>query len=216
MKDLTGLPVGYLKVIRLVGKDKWGYNLWECKCVCGKITQVRSSSLLHQRTKSCGCKMGILQKDNPRSTTHGQAKIRNGKRLSSVYNSYNGAEQRCNNLKNIAYKDYGGRGIKFLFTSFEQFFAELGPRPEGKTVDRINNDGNYEPGNVRWATWEEQGYNKRFKGKGYYWEENSQRWRVKALYKGKYFYAGRHRNEKDAKNAAENLRAKLVEDGAQC
>lgn len=57
---------------------------------------------------------------------------------------------------------YGARGIKFLFTSFEQFFAELGPRPEGMSLDRIENDGNYEVGNVRWATLEEQNSNRRY------------------------------------------------------
>jgi hypothetical protein len=60
------------------------------------------------------------------------------------------------------YRYYGGRGIKFLFTSFEQFLAELGPRPSGMSLDRIENDGNYEPGNVRWATRSEQVQNRRF------------------------------------------------------
>jgi hypothetical protein len=156
MKDLTGLPVGFLKVLKLAGKDKWGYKLYKCKCICGKVINVRSSSLLHQRTRSCGCKIGELQKRNPRGTTHGKAKIRNGKRMSSEYSVYAGAKERCTNPKRRGWKNYGGRGIKFLFTSFEQFFAELGPRPKGKTLDRKNNDGHYEPGNVRWATWEEQ------------------------------------------------------------
>ena len=67
--------------------------------------------------------------------------------------------------KAINYANYGGRGIKFLFTSFEQFFAELGPRPKGKSVDRINNDGHYEPGNVQWATRSEQRKNQRPRAK---------------------------------------------------
>ncbi len=75
--------------------------------------------------------------------------------------AYRHAKGRCSNPTDVAWKDYGGRGIKFLFTSFEQFFAELGPRPEGKSLDRINNDGNYEPGNVRWATHSEQVKNQR-------------------------------------------------------
>jgi hypothetical protein len=165
MRDLTGQTVGFLEVLRLVGKDKWRYNLWECRCICGGITHVRSSSLLHRRTLSCGCKIGELQKDNQRGTIHGQAKIKNGKRVSGSYASYVGAKQRCNNPKNHAYKDYGGRGIKFIFTSFKQFFAELGARPKGKTLDRIENNGNYELGNVRWATWEDQHKNKRKRGR---------------------------------------------------
>lgn len=75
--------------------------------------------------------------------------------------AYHNARHRCTDPKFDGYENYGGRGIKFLFTSFEQFFAELGSRPEGKTLDRINNDGNYEPGNVRWATNSAQKKNRR-------------------------------------------------------
>jgi hypothetical protein len=70
--------------------------------------------------------------------------------------AYSNAKDRCTNPRSRRFSGYGGRGIKFLFTSFEQFFSLLGPRPEGMTLDRINNDGHYEPGNVRWATWEQQ------------------------------------------------------------
>jgi len=71
------------------------------------------------------------------------------------------AQRRCTNPKVKAWKYYGGRGIEFRFTSFDQFFAELGPRPEGMSLDRKDNDGHYEPGNVRWATPSEQNSNKR-------------------------------------------------------
>lgn len=80
---------------------------------------------------------------------------------SREYRSYSMARQRCENRTLPCWPRYGGRGIKFLFTSFDQFFAELGPRPAETTLDRINNDGNYEPGNVRWATYKEQANNKR-------------------------------------------------------
>jgi hypothetical protein len=83
--------------------------------------------------------------------------------------AYENAKQRCITQNPKFWKNYGGRGIKFLFTSFEQFFTELGPRPPGKdargralySVDRKDNDGNYEPGNVRWATRAQQEANKR-------------------------------------------------------
>jgi hypothetical protein len=91
----------------------------------------------------------------------GQGWARSGKERSSEYRSYCHAEQRCINPKDAAYRNYGGRGIRFLFTSFEQFIAEIGPRPAGKTLDRKDNNGNYEPGNVRWATWSEQMKNRR-------------------------------------------------------
>jgi hypothetical protein len=82
-------------------------------------------------------------------------------RLAPEYRAYQGAKDRCTNPKNSGWKNYGGRGIKFKFASFEQFFAELGKRPKGKTLDRKDNEGNYELGNVRWATLEEQQRNKR-------------------------------------------------------
>lgn len=90
------------------------------------------------------------------------------------YKIYHDAKQRCTNPKDLAWAEYGGRGIKFLFASFKQFFAELGLRPAGKdargkalySLDRPNNDGNYEPGNVRWATRKEQNINRRGYGKG--------------------------------------------------
>ena len=78
------------------------------------------------------------------------------------YRAFSAAKYRCNNPCVPGYKDYGGRGVRFLFASFEEFYAELGPRPgAGYSVDRINNDGNYEPGNVRWATWSQQIRNQR-------------------------------------------------------
>lgn len=80
------------------------------------------------------------------------------------YAAYLNAKYRCNTPTAPAWKDYGARGIKFLFTSFEQFIAELGPRPAGMSLDRKENDGNYEPGNVRWATKEEQARSRRNAG----------------------------------------------------
>lgn len=77
------------------------------------------------------------------------------------HEAYCAARGRCNNPKNGKFKDYGGRGIKFLFTSFEQFYKELGPRPEGMSLDRIEVNGNYEPGNVRWAPLSVQSKNRR-------------------------------------------------------
>lgn len=76
--------------------------------------------------------------------------------------TFSEAQRRCCNPKNKDFDRYGARGIKFRFTSFEQFFAELGPRPSPQhSVDRIDNDGHYEPGNVRWATRSEQQRNRR-------------------------------------------------------
>ena len=82
-------------------------------------------------------------------------------KFDNAWGSYRAAQNRCSNTRHQNYAAYGGRGIKFLFASFEQFISEVGPRIEGTTLDRINNDGNYEPGNVRWATKSEQARNRR-------------------------------------------------------
>jgi hypothetical protein len=102
--------------------------------------------------------------------THGFGSAKPGQRTPE-YVTYLSARKRCNCPTDKAYPNYGGRGVRFLYTSFEQFFADLGRRPPGRTasgkmalysLDRFpNNDGNYEPGNCRWATTSEQAKNRR-------------------------------------------------------
>jgi len=87
--------------------------------------------------------------------------IRPDGKVPSEYAAYMNAKYRCTNPEAQGYVGYGGRGIEFLFSSFEQFFSELGSQPKGKTLDRIENNGNYEPGNVRWATPKQQAANRR-------------------------------------------------------
>src|SRR6266404_6625965 len=80
---------------------------------------------------------------------------------SSLRNTYDHAKARCLNPRDAAFKNYVGRGIKFLFQNFEEFLSCLGPRPKGKMLDRIDNNGHYEPGNVKWSTRKQQNENKR-------------------------------------------------------
>ncbi len=153
--DLTGRTFGRLIVLSRAPKTFFKVKQWLCRCACGAHTVVPTEKLSSGNTRSCGC----LRRDaaGKRSTTHGATK--RGKRT-GAFKSYMHAKMRCTNPRVKGYQNYGGRGVEFRFDSFEQFFAELGHRPLGTTLDRIDNDGHYEPGNVRWATAIEQAQNK--------------------------------------------------------
>lgn len=122
---------------------------WECLCDCGKTTQVRTNMI--GRTMSCGCVK--LEINRLQLKTHG---LRNSKE----YNSWHGIKGRCLNKNHPSWKNYGGRGVTMCqewVGSFEAFYKCVGPKPSPKhSIDRIDNDGNYDPGNVRWATKGEQ------------------------------------------------------------
>lgn len=145
--DLTGVRFGRWIVIARTDRVSDSYDrFWLCQCDCGTEREVRRQTLIKKESTSCGCKR-----------FHGMTH-------SPVYAVWNGIKQRCTNPNTAEYQDYGGRGIKMYepwFLSIKQFAADVGPRPTGKTMDRINNDGNYEPGNVRWATPLEQAHNRR-------------------------------------------------------
>lgn len=117
----------------------------------------------------CECGCGVLAKPG-RKFLQGHwirvyplvQKVEKGRHVE--YQAYRRAKQVCSNPRHPKYKDYGGRGIRFLFESFEQWYAELGPRPTPQhSVDRRDNDKGYEPGNMRWATVKEQRANQRQK-----------------------------------------------------
>jgi len=160
-EDLTGQKFGRLTAhtrIKVPGKRlRWG-----CACECGNQTEVPPSNLKSGNTKSCGC---LATETNPVKTTHGLSRLPGGRKNPTFY-VWQHLKDRCLNPNNEAYPNYGGRGIRVhpdWVSSFEAFYAYVGPRPGPDwSIDRFpNNDGNYEPGNVRWATKKEQSRNRR-------------------------------------------------------
>lgn len=155
VKDLSGQIFDRLTVISRTGSDKRGHSIFKCKCICGAEIETLGNSLLTGRTCSCGCK----NRDKLRelSTKHGKA-------YTSTYQTWINIKDRCLNEKNKAFKYYGGRGISVCeswLQSFENFLKDMGDKPEGLTIERLDVNGNYEPSNCKWATWDEQRKNKR-------------------------------------------------------
>lgn len=148
--DETGNTYGRLTVLSIVNRK---YH-WNCLCSCGKETIVLGEHLRTSNTRSCGClKKEVVSK---RNTRHGMYHA-------PGYRTWQNMLQRCNNPKNSEYKNYLGRGIKVCseWHDFAKFFADMGPLPQGMSLDRIDNNGDYCKVNCRWATTKEQSRNKR-------------------------------------------------------
>ncbi len=144
--DLTGQQFGLLTVLRLTDKRK-GKIFWECICECGKV-HFASTDKLRAGLRSCGCQKG--------SYRHGMHKTR-------VYSAWRAMLQRCRNPKEANYHNYGGRGIKVCqrWYVFENFYEDMGDPPPRYSIERIDNNGNYEPENCKWIPLPLQHRNKR-------------------------------------------------------
>lgn len=126
-----------------------------CRCECGTEKAVNASSLVRGESTSCGCYLRALLSNQFR--THGSSGTK-------AYNAWSAMRGRCNNPNNPNFHHYGGRGIKICerWERFENFLADMSEPPSTKhSIDRMNNDGNYEPSNCRWATQKQQSRNKR-------------------------------------------------------
>jgi hypothetical protein len=153
--DLTDSIFGRWVVVKRAGSDKDNKPTWLCKCECGNTRIVNGASLRRGDSTSCGCYLRDI------TTTHGMYKSRLNK-------TYRGLKQRCYNPKNTRYPYYGGRGILMC----DEWLGELGPvnfinwalengYTDELSIDRIDNDGNYEPSNCRWVNQETQCRNRR-------------------------------------------------------
>ncbi len=164
LNDLIGKRFGRLRVIRLVGRTAHGQALWECFCDCGSVKNIARCDLKNGFTRSCGCLAAeTLAKASEAAVKHGAT--RKGKELPE-YRTWSGIITRCENPKSRAWKLYGGAGVticKRWRSDFAAFFVDMGPRPSSKhSIDRHPDpNGNYEPGNCRWATPREQALNLR-------------------------------------------------------
>ena len=155
LEDLSGKQFGRLTVVCRTS-NAVSRTAWDCTCVCGSTKTVTSNMLKRGNVSSCGC----LRKEiaGARFKTHGTGYE------SREYRSWNAAKKRCYTRSNTAYRNYGLIGVKMCtewVNSFEQFLSDMGERPEGMTLDRINPFGDYDPSNCRWADRKTQNLNKR-------------------------------------------------------
>lgn len=161
--NISGQRFGRLLVRRRAVAKAGSRTSWACRCDCGEETVVQGNHLTGGKIRSCGClaREAAALRGKALLTIHGHAVRR---KESPEYRSWSSMRKRCSQSSNASYTRYGGKGIKVCarWDAFEDFLADMGTKPTPKhTIDRRDSDGNYEPGNCRWATSKEQSANRR-------------------------------------------------------
>lgn len=162
LKDITGQRFGRLVVLGISHRRRRSSRIvivhWQCRCDCGTEANISTSDLRSGNTQSCGC----LKRETAgqQSLTHGHT----SGGWSLTFRSWSDMKTRCYNPRYKKFRNHGGRGItvcKRWLHSFENFLADMGERPPGLVLDRINNNSNYKPSNCRWATYSQSNKNRR-------------------------------------------------------
>lgn len=197
VRELThGEKFGELTVVERLGSNSDGKSLWICSCSCGTVTIKQLRSLTNGVHPSCGCYKNVK---------HGMCDT-------EVYSSWSAMMSRCYNHNNDYFSYYGGRGISVSsdWHDFRVFYSDMGNRPEGYVLDRVDSNGPYCKENCRWVTRSESSYNTRLQsnntsGKtGVTWSEKEQRWLARIDFKGVNYNLGSFTTIEGAKRAREN------------
>ena len=182
INDLSGMRFGWLSVLFLHPyRNKHKQTQWVCVCDCGNYITLANYRLTSDKVKCCGC----TKKPHRMSFT-------------PTHRSWHGMRNRCLNPNVPEYKNYGGRGIKVCerWKYFKNFLEDMGPRPDGYSLERIDVNGNYEPSNCKWIPLRKQNHN--IRAKGYCWKKNRNKYQAYIKRDKKYFTLGSYNTPEEA------------------